>query len=103
MMEPLVDGIFTVSDEHLYAMVAIIRDSEGLALEPSAVAGAAGIAWSQTPSVVDALAPIDPLHQATHLIWATGGNMVPGEEMQAYYERGVAALGSADRVLKPNS
>lgn len=94
VMEPLLDGIYTVSDEHLYACLAQLRDSEGLALEPSAVAGASGFArlLAHQAELPAHLADIDLMRDATHLIWATGGSMVPEAEMQAYYLRGKALL-----------
>ncbi|MBM7648681.1 D-serine dehydratase [Bacillus ectoiniformans] len=76
LMEPFLSGSYTVSDETMYVLLSLLKEVEGLELEPSALAGVAG-----------------PLHlpkelatrNATHLSWATGGNMVP-EEMKAIYE-----------------
>lgn len=90
----MIDGIYTVTDDHLYALVALIRDSEGLALEPSAVAGAPGFAHvlgRQTELGAD-LAGASLLRDATHIIWATGGSMVPADEMNAYYQKGLTLL-----------
>ncbi|VXD04795.1 D-serine ammonia-lyase [Pseudomonas sp. 8Z] len=94
LMEPLLDGIYTVSDEHMFACLALLRDSENLALEPSAVAGASGFArlLAQQAELPPELAQIDLMRDATHLIWATGGSMVPEDEMQAYYAQGKALL-----------
>tara|TARA_R110002012_G_scaffold5133_3_gene23426 strand:- start:177 stop:1538 length:1362 start_codon:yes stop_codon:yes gene_type:complete len=97
VMEPLLDGIYTVSDEHLYALVALIKDSEGLDLEPSAVAGLPGFARLMNTSAGElaALGLQGTLLNATHLVWATGGAMVPTEDMNAYYQQGTSLLHSS--------
>lgn len=89
VVEPWLDGIYTVSDEHLYALVALIEESEGLGLEPSAVAGLPGFAYLARHSAPERQAY---WQSATHLAWATGGAMVPREEMQAYQAKGRALL-----------
>jgi D-serine dehydratase len=71
----LVDGYCTVDDAELLALLALLDRSEGLRLEPSALAGFA--ACTRVP---------DSARAATHLAWATGGGMVPEAEMRAYLD-----------------
>ena len=80
----------------MYHMLAQIADAEGLKLEPSALAGmygpvlmASDPAFAAYPS--SAGISREALRQGVHLVWATGGSMVPPEEMQHYYETGKRA------------
>ena len=72
-MQRLVDACCTVRDEELLALVALGERHEGLRLEPSAVAGFSA-AW-RVPRQ-------DLPPDTTHLVWATGGGMLPDEQMQ---------------------
>lgn len=96
VMQRLIDGYYTVSDEELYALLALLEQQEQLRLEPSALAGMPGIArvleGQQEYHQRLQLTP-EQLARATHLVWATGGSMVPENEMQAYLDRGRAELG----------
>ena len=75
-MEPFMDGCITVSDENMFAWLKKIWDTEKIKLEPSACAGFRGaeLFMNEVPG-------------ATHLVWATGGGMVPETEWRTYYER----------------
>ena len=88
-MQRLIDGYATVTDEELYRLLALLEQTQGLRLEPSAVAGFAGI-----PAVLAAPQYQPHLETATHLVWGTGGSMVPEAEMAAYVARGRALLAS---------
>lgn len=90
IMETLLDGAFTVSDEEMYRLLKLVADTEGLTIEPSGCAGFPGPAW-----VIENKAYLkekglseSKLQNAIHLVWATGGSMVPEPEMKAYYEKG---------------
>ena len=90
-MQRLVDGYYTVSDEELYSLLALMERSEGMRLEPSAHAGVPGIArvhGDRQGYLARAGLDSHAMAQATHLVWATGGNMVPPDEMQAYLDKG---------------
>ncbi|VVO44767.1 D-serine ammonia-lyase [Pseudomonas fluorescens] len=95
-MQRLLDGFYTVSDEEMYSLLALLERCEGMRLEPSALAGVPGIARVHADRQgYLARAGLDEqaMVQATHLVWATGGNMVPGDEMDAYLAKGRALLG----------
>ena len=90
-MQRLLDGFYTVSDEEMYSLLALMERSEGLRLEPSALAGVPGIARVQADQqgyLARAGLDAHAMANATHLIWATGGNMVPDDEMDAYLGKG---------------
>lgn len=88
----LIDGCFTVSDEALFRCISLLHDSEAIDIEPSAAAGFPGparvlanAAYRQRLGLCD-----ERMARATHIVWATGGSMVPADEMAGYIARGVA-------------
>ncbi len=87
-MAPLIDGVFTVDDKEMYRMLALLADTEGIWMEPSALAGMAGMSRILSSSAVPDYSQIDA---ATHIVWGTGGNMVPEEEMDRYYKKNCTA------------
>ncbi|MNZ74676.1 D-serine dehydratase [compost metagenome] len=93
-MQRLIDGYYTVSDEELYRLLAIAWQEERIRLEPSALAGVPGML--RVLREPDYLARIgvtpERLANATHLVWGTGGSMVPEAEFAAYLEKGRALL-----------
>lgn len=94
-MQRLIDGYYTVSDEELYRLVALTEGTEGIRLEPSAVAGIPGIrhVLDETQGYRERMGLTeDCMARATHIVWATGGSMVPTAEMNAYVARGQALL-----------
>jgi len=76
-MERLLDGFYTLSDQSMYNMLGWLAQEENIRLEPSALAGMAG-------PVRIAASGRYALENATHLVWATGGGMVPDDEMAKY-------------------
>ncbi|HHH1508594.1 TPA: D-serine ammonia-lyase [Yersinia enterocolitica] len=85
-MEHLLDGFYTLSDAEMYDLLGLLNQYEGIRLEPSALAGMPGPARVSSSS--DYLDQhhfsAEKMRNATHLVWATGGGMVPVEEMEKY-------------------
>jgi D-serine dehydratase len=86
LMAPFMSGCYSLEDGRMYRMLAQLADTEGLKLEPSALAGMYGPVLMAKDPVLSAY-PV-PRENAVQLVWATGGSMVPPSEMQAYYEAG---------------
>ncbi|WP_279029284.1 D-serine ammonia-lyase [Gibbsiella quercinecans] len=89
-MERLLDGFYTLDDQTLFNMLGWLHRAENILLEPSALAGMAGPLRVLADTGYQAMHGFSPqrLANATHLVWATGGGMVPPEEMAAYLAKG---------------
>lgn len=85
-MERLLDGFYTLSDREMYQLLGMLHRSENLQLETSALAGMAGPVRVCGDTDYLRARGIDgeTLQRATHLVWATGGGMVPADEMANY-------------------
>lgn len=91
IMAHILSGSFTVSDEEMYRLLAVLYQTEKTRLEPSALAGFSGTI--RMKAHLDQLKiTAEQFTNASHLIWATGGSMVPVEVWKKYYEKGVALL-----------
>jgi D-serine dehydratase len=96
LMRERLAGVYTVTDDALFAHLARAHAAEGLRLEPSAAAGlagplrlvrsAAGRAWLAEQGL------LSQLPQATHLAWTTGGALLPDAEFAQFLERGEAVI-----------
>lgn len=74
LMMPILDGIFTVTDEQLLQFMDTFYSIEGIKIEPSAAATLVGIHDVNTSS-------------NTNILWLTGGGLVPQLEWEQYFKR----------------
>ncbi len=93
-MQPILSGIYTLSDREMYRLLALIKDTEELALEPSAMAGLIGMQQlnKSGKEYLKAHNLTSVMSNSTHIAWATGGSMLPDKERQGYYDIGKKIL-----------
>lgn len=72
---PLVEAVVTVADADLFDWLRRLWSDPGLRLEPSAAAG--------FPAVGAYLAASPEMSRATHVVWTTGGALLPEDEFLA--------------------
>ena len=72
VMKNILSGIVTVRDQSLYYYMRLLEETEGIFIEPSACAAFEGMKYAD--------------EDATHIVWATGGSMVPEEIRSQYRE-----------------
>ena len=93
LLENLVTGCYTITDENMLKLLVKLKNSESISVEPSALAGFGIFNFIDTPKYKDYLEKneINP-ENINHLVWATGGSMVPDDVMEKDYNKGLALL-----------
>ena len=89
MVEPFVAGFATFKDYELYNLLKILYDTENISLEPSALAGFKGVSMllssDEGKELLNHIEANGVMNNSIHLVWATGGKMVPKEVMEQDY------------------
>ncbi|GHA20708.1 D-serine ammonia-lyase [Oceanisphaera arctica] len=97
-MAPMLDGFYTLSDADMLELLGLLNEQENIRLEPSALAGMPGpvrmLSETEGYRQRQGLTPAR-LARANHLVWATGGGMVPEPEMARYLAQAASAKPAA--------
>ncbi|PEA36912.1 D-serine ammonia-lyase [Priestia megaterium] len=93
IIEPFLSGSYTVNDEHLYKLLKKLVDTENVQLEPSALAGMIGPVklHQQGMDYLNNHNLTEKINKGTHIVWGTGGSMVPDNIKKDYYDKGIKA------------
>ena len=90
VMKPMLSGEFTVQDARLYDYMRDLLDTEDIFLEPSACAAFQGVMQGNGSEVfrkyLEKNNLTDFMQNAVHIVWATGGSLVP-EKMREEYKK----------------
>ncbi len=85
-IKPFLSGIITIKDKRLFEYLRLLWESEKIFIEPSSCAAIHGtVCWSHSREMEDYLEDNNLnryLENATHIIWATGGGLVPEDIRQ---------------------
>ena len=86
VMKPLLSGEFTVADEKLYGYLRDLLETENIFLEPSACAAFQGPVrlMRGMKEYLAANGLCDIMQKAVHIVWATGGSLVPENIREVY-------------------
>ncbi len=89
-VEEILSGSYTLEDDDMYRLLAVMKDKQDIALEPSALAGVPGMLklFNEGQGYIAKNQLAEKMANATHIAWATGGNMVPKDEFEKYYQTG---------------
>lgn len=90
MMRHLVSGVFTVKDYKLYEYMRMLKKTEDIVIEPSSCAAFEGyVGFGYYPDMKCYIAEhnlAESIARAIHIVWATGGSLVPEENVKEYLE-----------------
>jgi D-serine dehydratase len=101
LMEHRLAGIYTVKDDWLYQALSLVKDTEGIGIEPSAAAGfflPFFLKSDEGRRFLNKHGLEGKEKNFTSIVWATGGNLVPYKDFMDYYMKGKALQGNELRA-----
>lgn len=94
-VDHLVSGTFTLEDKKLYYYMKELLDTEQIFIEPSSCAAFAGPSRIEKDPVCRSYLQehklLDKRQQISHIVWATGGALVPESVRKEYIEKAETA------------
>lgn len=89
MMDSILSGEFTLEDYKLYDYLRCLNESENIRIEPSSCVAFEGsvslLKYEETKNYIEQKIGKN-IENAYHICWATGGRMVPKEDMEKFLE-----------------
>lgn len=105
IMQYYFSGSYTIDDSETKRLLSALIDKEKIYLEPAALAGVPGALRlcqsEEGKSYLEKNGLTSKMDQATHIAWATGGSMVPKEDMDQFYESGLMSQ-PAEKAYEKN-
>lgn len=100
LMVSQLSGVFTVTDDELFLNLRMLKHTLDVLVEPSAAAGVRGPDWLLNSPEGQAYVRTHDLdmREATHVIWSTGGSLVPPEALKEFLERADALARDPERA-----
>ncbi len=96
IIENIVSGVYTLDDDDMFRLLAMLKQSEKIYMEPSALASMAGpvrlFQSLEGKLFIESLRLSSMMNKATHIVWGTGGSMVPKDIQKADNDRGERLL-----------
>ena len=84
---PYINAVYTIKDDRLFQFLVALQEKENIRLEPSAAAGIMGPVLIKKSRFIKQYTP-QALKNSTHIVWSTGGGLVPIEQMNEYLQKG---------------
>lgn len=95
VVKNLLSGVYTIEDNELYRLLALLKDEENIEIEPSAAAslmGPVALFGAEGQTYIRSKGIVKEMKSAVHIVWATGGSFVPAEMKRAFYAKGKELL-----------
>jgi D-serine dehydratase len=93
-MRPRLSGVVVIGEDNLLRDLYLLKEQHSIQLEPSAAAALSGpraiFNTAEGATYIEKHGLTQHMPRANHIVWATGGALMPKQEFKAFWRRGKA-------------